>query len=189
MGNGKYTVENVTENLTLSVEGTTATTLQKTQINFYVGSTLYASKSYTPGETITLPTAPTKQGYTFTGWEADLYEQAFSCIDVPFPETMPGCSFNAYAVFEKPKPRKPLAALTATAELTELEAYIQSLETADATGIAGCRKDLLGFSYGDKNYDYYHDGVLDIRDLVRLKKIALMMYYEPIDDELPLDWD
>ncbi|MBQ7725672.1 MAG: InlB B-repeat-containing protein [Clostridia bacterium] len=81
------------------------------------------------------------------------------------------------------------AALTATAELTELEAYIQSLETADATGIAGCRKGLLGFSYGDKNYDYYHDGVLDIRDLVRLKKIALMMYYEPIDDELPLDWD
>lgn len=40
-------------------------------INWYVGDSVYSTSTCTVGGDLTLPTAPTKYGYTFMGWEVD----------------------------------------------------------------------------------------------------------------------
>lgn len=48
-------------------------------VNWYKDGQTYAQTTCTVGGDITLPTAPTKRGYNFTGWTVALYD--FSTLD------------------------------------------------------------------------------------------------------------
>lgn len=64
------------------------------------------------------------------------------------------------------------AAIKNSAQLDEIYNYLISLANTDAESLAACRKLLLGSADPAENYDFYHDGTVDIRDLVRIKKIC-----------------
>ena len=54
--------------------------------NWYVDGTLYQTTSCTSGNDVTPPTAPTKRGYTFSGWlDADLIVGSWSRSGTPSP--------------------------------------------------------------------------------------------------------
>ena len=61
-------------------------TVNKYKVNYYLDGALYTSQEVAYGAAITLPEPPTKEGYTFTGWDN-------------LPETMPAEDVAVSAVF------------------------------------------------------------------------------------------
>jgi len=99
--NELYHVENVSDDITITVEG-----LRKNifTLTFKDGDTIISEEQYEVGAPITAPENPTKDGYTFNGW------------DRPIPETMPNGDLVISATWiegEAPKPRdtKRIAAI------------------------------------------------------------------------------
>lgn len=103
MDGGVYTVDKVTDGITIDVNGIEKTDDQKVSIKYYVDGVLYAEQSYSPDATIVLPTQPTKTGYKFKGWKTDIYATVVQGIDQALPEKMPSASIIAFAEFETSK--------------------------------------------------------------------------------------
>lgn len=59
-----------------------------------------------------------------------------------------------------------------SAQLYEINNYLISLANTDAESLVVCRRLLLGsIEWTAGNYDFYHDDSIDIRDMIRMKKI------------------
>ena len=59
-----------------------------------------------------------------------------------------------------------------SAQLDEINLYLISLANTDAESLVVCRRLLLGsIESTAENYDFYHDDSIDIRDMIRMKKI------------------
>lgn len=82
---GNYTINNIQEDVTITIEGIV---LNKFVVTFKDGDVIYSQTELSVGDAIVKPEDPTKDGYTFVGW------------DISVPETMPNGNITFNAVWQ-----------------------------------------------------------------------------------------
>lgn len=66
-------------------------------ITYYVDSLQYKTDYYFFGQEVNIPSAPGKEGYTFTGWS---WKMGMLTVVIDEPQTMPSANLTAYAIYE-----------------------------------------------------------------------------------------